>query len=80
MTTGAIEVAGVNGGHVALSPENLRLLAGESDGRVLRAGAPGWDEATLIWNAMVARQPALVFRPASVSDVAAAVKLAAARR
>jgi FAD/FMN-containing dehydrogenase len=77
MTTGAIGVAGVDGGQVTLSPEDLRLLKGEPDGHLLRAGDPGWDEATLIWNAMVARQPALVFRPESATDVAAAVKLAA---
>ena len=77
MTIGAIEVAGVDGGHVTLSPKDLALLAGEPDGRVLRAGDPGWDEATLVWNAMVARQPVLVFRPTSTRDVAAAVKLAA---
>ncbi len=77
MTRGAIEVASVDGGGVSLSPEDLRLLGGEPDGRLLRAGDPGWDEATLIWNAMVARQPALVFRPESATEVAAAVRLAA---
>ena len=77
MTIGPIEVARVDGGQVTLSPDDLRSLAGEPDGRLLRAGDPGWDEATLIWNAMVARQPALVFRPASMADVVAAVKFAA---
>lgn len=75
--TGAIEVARLDGGQVSLSPEDLGLLAGEPDGRLLRPGVAGWDEATLIWNAMVTRQPALVFRPASGADVATAVRFAA---
>ncbi len=41
MTTRAIAVAGVDGGHVTLSPKDLGLLAGEPDGRLLRAGDPG---------------------------------------
>ncbi|MFP5318630.1 MAG: FAD-binding oxidoreductase [Acidimicrobiia bacterium] len=77
MINQAVDVAGVDGGQVTLSPEDLALLAGGEDGRLLRAGDPGWDEATLIWNAMVARQPALVFRPSSVTDVATAVRFAA---
>jgi FAD/FMN-containing dehydrogenase len=76
---GAIGVAGLDGVGVSLSPEDFGVLGGEPDGRLLLAGDPGWDDATLIWNGMVARQPALVFRPQSATDVSAAVKLAADR-
>jgi FAD/FMN-containing dehydrogenase len=46
------------------------------DGRLLRPGDEGWDDAVLIWNGMVAQQPALVAQPESARDVAAAVRFA----
>ena len=43
---------------------------------MLRAGDAGWDDAVLVWNAMVAKVPALVLQPTSAADVASAVGLA----
>jgi FAD/FMN-containing dehydrogenase len=77
MTTGGIEVAGVDGALVALSVGDLDTLAAAAEGPVLRAGDEGWDEATLVWNGMAARQPALVARPSSAGGVAGAVRFAA---
>jgi len=75
MTT-TIEVAGREGGRVALSPERLDELTSRIEGRVLRPGDHGWDDAVLIWNAIAARTPALVVQPYSAHDVAAAVGFA----
>jgi FAD/FMN-containing dehydrogenase len=49
------------------------------DGTLLRPGDDGWDDAVLIWNGMVAKEPALVVQPESARDVAAAVRFASAR-
>lgn len=72
-----IEVTGLDGGTVRLSAEHLESLAGRLQGPVLRAGDDGWEDAIRIWNAMVARVPALVVRPTGPADVAAAVEFAA---
>ncbi len=77
MTTEAIEIAGLDGGAVRLSSEQQAVLTDAIEGQLLRPGDYGWDDALLIWNAMVARVPALVLRPATVGDVAMAVRFAA---
>ena len=69
-------VAGLEGGHVKLTSEQLDGLASRIDGRLLCAGDEGWDAAVEIWNGMVARLPALVVQPSSAADVAAAVGFA----
>jgi hypothetical protein len=51
-------------------------LAARLDGTLLREGEPGWSDALVIWNGMAAAVPALVVRPASAADVAAAVTFA----
>lgn len=43
---------------------------------MLRDSEDGWDDAVLVWNAMVAKSPALVVQPASASDVAISVAFA----
>jgi FAD/FMN-containing dehydrogenase len=77
MGTEAVELAGLEGGQVTLTPSQVDTLAAVVDGPMLRSGDDGWDEAILIWNGMAARVPALVVRPTSATDVAAAVRFAA---
>jgi FAD/FMN-containing dehydrogenase len=74
--TKAIDVAGLDGGFVSLTAERLGELASRVACRLLRAGDAGWDDAVLVWNAMVAKAPALVLRPTSAAHVAAAVGFA----
>jgi FAD/FMN-containing dehydrogenase len=74
--TGTIELAGLDGGHHMLTSEQLEALDSRVQGRLLRAGDQGWDEAVSIWNGMAARLPALVLQPTSATDVAAAVSFA----
>jgi hypothetical protein len=76
MTTYAIDIAGLEGGLVTLTSQQINDLDSRIKGRLLRPGNPGWDDAVLVWNAMAARVPALVVQPASARDVAAAVAFA----
>jgi FAD/FMN-containing dehydrogenase len=77
MTTRTFEVAGVEGGRVGLTSAQLEKLSAQLDGRLLTVGDHGWDEAIVVWNAMVTRTPALVVQPTSADDVAASVRFAA---
>jgi FAD/FMN-containing dehydrogenase len=52
MTTTTIDVAGLDGGHVNLTSEQLDDLDSQVAGRLLRPGDDGWDDALLVWNAM----------------------------
>jgi FAD/FMN-containing dehydrogenase len=74
--TGAIELAGLDGGLVNLTSAQLADLDSRVQGRLLRPGDQGWNEAVSIWNGMAARLPALVLQPASARDVAATVSFA----
>jgi FAD/FMN-containing dehydrogenase len=76
MTTGTIDIAGLKGGRVNLTSEQLDDLASQVAGPLLRPGDAGWDDAVLVWNGMVAKIPALVLQPTSAHDVAAAVAFA----
>lgn len=51
-------------------------LTSQIDGRVIRPGEEGFAEATQIWNAMVAKTPAVVVQPKTVEDVVTAVETA----
>jgi FAD/FMN-containing dehydrogenase len=51
-------------------------LRREMTGTVSRPGEPGYDEAANIWNAAIARRPAVVARCASPDDVARALTFA----
>ena len=76
MTTTTIDIAGLEGGQVTLTPEALGDLDSRLTGRLLRPGDQGWDDAVRVWNAMAAKVPALIVQPASANDVAAAVGFA----
>lgn len=76
MITTTLDIAGLDGRFVNLTPEQLGELESRIEGPLLREGDEGWDEAVLIWNAMVAKVPAVVLQPTSARDVAAAVGFA----
>jgi FAD/FMN-containing dehydrogenase len=44
------------------------------DGQLLLPGEPGYDDARLVWNAMVDRRPRMILRCATVRDVVTAVR------
>jgi FAD/FMN-containing dehydrogenase len=76
MKAGTIDVAGLDGGLVRLTSEQLHELDARVKCPVLRSVDAGWDEVVLVWNGMVAKVPALVLQPTSATDVAAAVGFA----
>jgi FAD/FMN-containing dehydrogenase len=71
-----IDVAGLDGGLVRLTAEELDGVESRVERPVLRAGAAGWDDAVLVWNGMVAKVPALVIQPTSAVEVATALGFA----
>src|SRR5512132_1355629 len=76
MTASNVDIAGLDGSLVRLTAEQLAELDARVQCRLLRAGDPGWDQAVLVWNGMVAKSPALVLQPISAYDVAVAVGFA----
>jgi FAD/FMN-containing dehydrogenase len=74
--TRGFDVAGLEGGWVSLTSEQLEDLDSRVESPLLRAGDEGWGEAVEVWNALVARTPALVVQPVSAHDVATAVEFA----
>lgn len=80
MSAGAIAIAGLDGYRVRLSPAQLQGLASRLGGRMLRPTDQAWEDAVRIWNAMVAKKPALVLQPASPHEAAAAVAFASDHR
>lgn len=55
---------------------SIEELRGGLRGQLLRPGGPGYDEARLIYNAMIDRRPGLIMRCAGVADVISAVDFA----
>ncbi len=76
MKSTTIGVAGLEGGLVKLTSDQLERLDSWAGCRLLHAGEEGWDDAVSVWNGMVARTPALVLQPTSAGDVSAAVGFA----
>jgi FAD/FMN-containing dehydrogenase len=76
VSAATIELSGRAGGQVAVPSGVLDDLAARVEGRLLRAGDQGWDDAVRLWNGMVAREPALVVQAASAGDVTLAVGFA----
>src|SRR5262245_27028079 len=52
------------------------VLSSRFDGQVLTPGAPGYDSARSVWNAMIDHCPKLIVQCASVRDVVADVRTA----
>ncbi len=60
-------------GTKAISAEALQALRGTFRGPVLHRGDAGYEEARLVWNGMIDRQPALIVRCTGTADVCAAI-------
>lgn len=76
MITRTFELAGLDGGMVSLTSEQIEELGARFAGPLLVAGDEGWHDALLVWNAMAAKVPALVLQPTSTQDIAVAVEFA----
>ena len=75
-----VDLARLGGGRVKLSASAVQEFTAGLGGPLIRPGDPAWDQAVSVWNGRVRHTPALVLRPASTSDVAAAVDLARRHR
>lgn len=62
-----------------LTPDAIQQLAADLQGRILRPGEDGFDEARAVWNARFQRTPDLIVRCASSQDVAHCIRFALAR-
>jgi FAD/FMN-containing dehydrogenase len=69
-------LTGIDGGPIRVSESQIESLERRIEGRVVRNGQPGWDDALLIWNAMWTAKPALVVQPRSAADVSTIVNFA----
>ena len=61
----------------SLSSDDVAALKASLRGHLLQPGDDGYDDARMIWNAMIDRKPALIARCTGAADVATAVKFAA---
>src|SRR3954451_12907976 len=66
----------LSGRDVSLPAETIEELRGALHGRLLAPASPGYDDARVIWNAMIDRRPALIARCIDAEDVATAVRFA----
>jgi FAD/FMN-containing dehydrogenase len=58
---------------VDISAKAIGLLRRQFGGEILTAADEGYEAARRVWNAMIDRRPAIIVRPRSAADVAAAV-------
>ena len=72
----SVEIRTLSGLDIVLPDDALDQLRESFHGRLLTRGAPGYDEARTIWNAMIDRRPALIASCVDASDVANAVRFA----
>lgn len=61
---------------ITLRTEDVRRLASELNGPLLRPGDGGYEEARQVWNGMIDRRPALIARCENDADVVATVNFA----
>lgn len=60
----------------SLDGATVQSLATSVTGSVLRSGDPGYDDACVLWNGMIARRPAFIVQCANTEDVITAVNFA----
>ena len=72
-----VKLRTLDGGDVEI---DLFLLQAIPENARLRPGDEGFDDATLIWNRLIDKEPALVIQPENADEVAAAIDLAREQR
>lgn len=73
-----MQMTGLDEDVVYVDSQALNALSEPFDGRALRPGDPGFEAATLIWNGMISKRPALVLQPLTPAEVRVAVGFARA--
>jgi len=69
MTMASLDVSTLGGGTRAIARETLEILGREIQGSIVFPQDPTYADATLIWNGMMSKRPAVVVRPLTVQDV-----------
>ncbi len=72
----SLQITGRSGDAVAVAESTINAVASELDGSLLRPDDDGYAESVSLWNAMVAKRPAVVIRAGSTGDVVRAVTFA----
>src|SRR6186997_318547 len=60
--------------NATLTPTQLDALRRSFAGEIVTPASPDYDDARRVWNATIDRRPAVLVRPTSVDDVAAAIR------
>lgn len=76
----SLDMKGLDGGLVAITPEALQAFKCGFKGTVLAPGDAAYDEMRTVWNAMIDRRPGLIVRCTGTVDVVQAVRFARANR
>ena len=71
-----IEIKGMDGAAVAITPEALGAFKAAFKGQVLAPGEAAYEETRQVWNAMIDRRPGLIARCTGTVDVVQAVRFA----
>jgi len=71
-----LQITGLAGDPREVAPESLDIFARGLEGALIHPEDDGFAEATLLWNGMIKKRPAVVVRPASVQDVVQTVSFA----
>jgi FAD/FMN-containing dehydrogenase len=69
MTMASLDVRTLDGGTRAIARETLEILQREIQGTIVFPEDQQYSEATLIWNGMMSKRPAVVVRPLTAQDV-----------
>jgi FAD/FMN-containing dehydrogenase len=75
-----IEIKGMDGAAVQVTPEALAAFKGAFKGPVLAPQDAGYEEARKVWNAVIDRRPGLIARCTGTMDVVQAVRFAREHR
>lgn len=71
-----LQITGRSGDAVAVAESTINAVASELDGSLLRPDDEGYAASVSLWNAMVAKRPAVVIRAGSTGVVVRAVTFA----
>lgn len=70
------QIAALNGGSRTIARETFEFFERGLKGEIILPDDDAYAEATLIWNGMIDKRPAVVIRPGSVQDVVRTVEFA----
>jgi FAD/FMN-containing dehydrogenase len=73
----SVNVVTRSGGSIELAAGDLEEFASRLEGSLFMESSDGYEEARVLWNAMIETRPALIARCSNVADVRTAIRFAA---